>query len=371
LAGGGFLWIALSSQLAAADIGRLMADAGVPGLSIATVHGHEVQLSSYGVRSANTGVPVDAQTVFEAASLGKPVFAYMVLQMVDAGTLSLDDRIVDILPNPVPDDPRATQITVREILSHTTGLPNWRHGKLRTYFDPGTRFSYSGEAFILLQRAVEKITGQPLEANARRLVFEPLGIRSTSYVWQDSFETDHAAPHDVNSHAGTRVRPQRARSASSLQTTAADYARFLQAALTGERLKPETAKLWLSPVIKVPQGCGPECLLATAPELSAQVAWGLGWGLEPTAGKFFQWGDNDTFMAYAAGSVGDESAVVVLTNSANGQSIMPDIVAAEMPGEHPSFAWLSYDHFDSVKRRFARSEVMRWMGAVGAWWRGR
>jgi CubicO group peptidase (beta-lactamase class C family) len=67
---------------------------------------------------------VDAETVFEAASLGKPVFAYVVLQLVDAGTLSLDQKVADILPDPAPGDARAVQITVREILSHSSGLPN-------------------------------------------------------------------------------------------------------------------------------------------------------------------------------------------------------------------------------------------------------
>jgi CubicO group peptidase (beta-lactamase class C family) len=284
--------MALTRHVAAADVARLMVDGEVPGLAIAMIHNGRVDLSNYGVCSTRTGAPVDAQTVFEAASLGKPVFAYVVLQLVDAGMLSLDQKVADILPDPVPGDPRAAQITVREILSHTSGLPNWRHDRLRTYFDSGTRFSYSGEGFILLQRAVEKITGQTLEVIAKRLVFEPLGMHSTSYVWQDSFEGDYAAPHDTGSRPGIRRRPSGARSASSLETTATDYARFLQAVLAGERLKLETAKLWLTPVKNVPQGCNPEYLRATASEPNPQVAWGLGWGLEPTEGTFFHWGDN-------------------------------------------------------------------------------
>jgi CubicO group peptidase (beta-lactamase class C family) len=293
------------------------------------------------------------------------VFAYVVLQLVEAGMLSLDRNIADILPDPVPGDRRAAQITVREILSHTSGLPNERHDRLRTYFDPGTHFSYSGEGFNLLQRAVEKITGQTLDVIAKHLVFEPLGMTSTSYVWQDSFEGDYAAPHDVGSRPGTRRRISDGRSASSLQTTAADYARFLQAVLTDERLRPETAKLWLAPVSHVPEGCPPECLRAAAPSLNPRVAWGLGWGLEPTEGTFFQWGNNGTFMAYAAGSMAEQSAIVVFTNSANGQSIMPDIVAALMPGAHPSFAWLSYEHYDSARRRVLRNAAA---GGIEAAW---
>jgi CubicO group peptidase (beta-lactamase class C family) len=172
----------LTSHAAATDIAQLMADGEVPGLAIATIRNGLVDAFNYGVRSTRTGMSVAVQTVFEAASLGKPVFAYMVLQLVDVGTLLLNQKVADILPDPVPGDPRAAQITVREILSHTSGLANWRHDRLRTYFDGGTRLNYSGEGFILLQRVVEKITGEKLEAIAKRPVFDPLGTHSTSYV---------------------------------------------------------------------------------------------------------------------------------------------------------------------------------------------
>jgi CubicO group peptidase (beta-lactamase class C family) len=338
----GLFFLALTGHALAADIAQLMAEGQVPGLAIGVIHDRQIELSNYGVRDASTGAVVDAATVFEAASLGKPVFAYMVLQLIDAGALSLDEKIADMLPDPVPGDARANQITVRQILSHGSGLPNWRHGRLRTYFDPGTRFSYSGEGFLLLQRAVEKLTGETLEDLAKRLVFEPLGMRSTSYVWQAAFEDDYAAPHDVAAHPGVRRRIAKAISASSLQTTATDYARFLAAVLAGDRLEPETAKLWFTAVSHVPQGCGYECLGPTAPPPDPDLAWGLGWGLEQAEGTFFQWGDNRGFKAYAAGSIAGRSAVVVFTNSASGLSIMPDVVAAFAPGPHPSFAWLHY-----------------------------
>jgi CubicO group peptidase (beta-lactamase class C family) len=364
----GLLLLALTGHALAADITELMTEGRVPGLAIGVIHDGRLQLSNYGVRDTGSGAPVDAETVFEAASLGKPVFAYVVLQLIDAGTLSLDQKVADILPHPAPGDARAAQITVREILSHSSGLPNWRHGRLRTYFDPGTRFSYSGEGFVLLQRAVEKITGETLETLAKRLVFEPLGMRSTSYVWQAWFEDDYAAPHDIASRPGIRRRITAAVSASSLQTTAADYGRFLAAVIEGKRLKPETAKLWLTPASHVPQGCGHECLRPTTPEPDPDLGWGLGWGLEEAEGTFFQWGDNSTFMAYAAGSMASHTAVVVFSNSANGQSIMPDLVTGLLPGPHPSFAWLAYEHFDTARRRLLWDALAR--GIETAWGNG-
>src|SRR6184192_2249052 len=134
-----------------------MANGGVPGLAMGIVRdGKIVGTTAEGVRNTASAVPVDDDTVFEAASLTKPVFAYAVLQLIDAGVLSLNDTLSAYVPEYLPDDPRATTITVRSVLSHTTGLPNWRNesNPLRTYFAPGARFSYSGEGFVWLQRVV-------------------------------------------------------------------------------------------------------------------------------------------------------------------------------------------------------------------------
>jgi hypothetical protein len=95
-------------------------------------------------------MPVDTQTVFEAASLSKPVVAHAALQLVDAGKLDLDEPLSQLVGPLVPNDPASAAITARHVLSHTTGLPNWRRNDapLQTHFPPGSRFSYSGEGFV-------------------------------------------------------------------------------------------------------------------------------------------------------------------------------------------------------------------------------
>src|SRR5882724_9249371 len=111
----------------AADLEQILRDSRVPGLSFALIRdGKIVETKAVGVRDASTGNPIDAHTIFEVASLSKPVFAYAVLQLVDAGVLSLDTPLAKYVPEYVLDDPRAASITVRNVLSHTTGLPNWR-----------------------------------------------------------------------------------------------------------------------------------------------------------------------------------------------------------------------------------------------------
>jgi CubicO group peptidase (beta-lactamase class C family) len=339
----------MPSSAPAADLGQLISDAQVPGLSMAVTRNGGIEtLTVAGVRNARDGAPIDQQTIFDAASLSKPVFAYAVLQLIDAGALALDTPLARHVPDYVPDDPRAGAITVRHVLSHSSGLPNWRTVDLplKTYFPPGERFSYSGEGFVWLQRVVEAITGDPIDVLLHRLVFEPLEMRQSSFVWQSAFDANYADPHDAALVPDLKKKPETVNTAASLQTTARDYACFLQAVLSGARLKPETARLWLAPQVPLRRRCV-QCLASDMPESDTQVAWGLGWGLEPQSGAFFQWGDNDRgrFKAFAMGSLQDRSAVVVFTNGFNGMSIMPELVDSTLPGAHPAFHWLNYPRF--------------------------
>jgi hypothetical protein len=171
------------------DVPELMKKSNVPGVSIALIQrGKAIWVHGFGVKEAGTSQPVTGETVFEAASLSKPVFAYGVLKLVDQGELELDVPLTTYLPKPyIPGDQRLTKITARIVLSHRTGFPNWRDGdSLPLYFTPGERFSYSGEGYIYLQRVVEQITGKPLNTFLTETVFEPLGMSRSSYVWRDN-----------------------------------------------------------------------------------------------------------------------------------------------------------------------------------------
>jgi CubicO group peptidase (beta-lactamase class C family) len=354
LAFGTLLAMIAATNGLAADLVQLVVDGRVPGLSLAIVRdGKLAGAVAVGVRNISSGAPVDDHTIFDAASLSKPVFAYGVLQLIDAGALSFETRLSTYVSDYVRDDPRAESVTVAEVLSHTSGLPNWRSDKLplKTYFSPGARFSYSGEGYIWLQRVVEKITGEGLETTMRRLVFVPLGMTESSYVWQPRFDADYADPHDAALVPGAKRKPTDAGAAYSLQTTAVDYARFVQAVLEDARLKRSTARRWLEPQVPLRQQCI-QCVADDLPAADVRVAWGLGWGLEPDAATFFHWGDNDRgrFKAFVMGSVRERTAVVVFTNGFGGMSIMPDLIEAFMPGEHAAFSWLGYPRWDAASR---------------------
>ena len=314
------------------DVQQLIVDAHVPGLSMAVVRdGQAAELTAVGVRNSLNRAAVDQLTIFDAASLSKPVFAYAVLRLVDAGKFALDTPLSLHAPDYVADDRRAAAVTVQHVLSHTSGLPNWRSADLplRTYFPPGERFSYSGEGFVWLQYAVEAVTDEPLDTTLRRLIFEPLGMHRSSYIWQSAFDANYADPHDANAVPGTKTKPSAPNTAASLQTTADDYARFLKAVLSGAGLRRDTARLWLEPQVYLDD---------------TQIASGLGWGLEPKSGTFFQWGDNDRgrFKAFAMGSIQQHCAMVVFTNGFHGMAIMPELIGKSLSGPHPAFAWLDY-----------------------------
>src|SRR5215203_5417573 len=161
-------------------ISRLMMEGEVPGLQIGLVRGGKVDwIKSFGVKNAETGGAVTDETIFEAASLSKPVFAYAVMKLVEAGRLDLDKPLQSYLSEPyLPGDDRINKITARMALDHTTGFQNEsRPGQpLKINFAPGERFSYSGEGLLFLQRVVEKITGEKFDVFMRRTVFEPLGM---------------------------------------------------------------------------------------------------------------------------------------------------------------------------------------------------
>ena len=118
--------------------------------------------------------------------MGKQVFAYAVLQLVDAHKLDLDCPLKQYVSEDAPKGEYGERITARHILSHSSGLPNWRDADepLVPAFEPGTKFRYSGEGFYYLQRVVEKITGVSSEAYMQERIFKPLGMNSSTYLWR-------------------------------------------------------------------------------------------------------------------------------------------------------------------------------------------
>lgn len=334
----------------------LIDSAGVPGLALALVaNGRIVWAQGSGVRTTAAAATIDTTTVFEAASLSKPVFAYAVLKLVDEGRLNLDAPLAAVLPDSeLAGDPRASRITARMVLSHTTGLPNERHPgeRLALQFDPGTRFAYSGEGFTYLQHVVEAIVHVPLDRFMREAVFLPLHMARSSYVWESRFSDDVAVGHDEYGRPLPQTRPAAARAPSSLHTTVSDYARFLIAVLSGVELSPASRRAIL------------QAQVAVAP----QIDWGLGWALQRTdsGSVLWHWGDNSNsgYTAYVQGDPVRRTGFVFLTNSTVGLSLSAALIRRLSGSTEPAVAFMHYEQFDAPARRL-RVELERRIRSFG------
>jgi len=225
------------------DIPTLMQQTDIPGLSIALVqNGRTGWIHSFGTVDPTTSQPVTDHTRFSAASLSKTIFAYAVLQLVDQGKLDLDTPLTHYWPERVTepqDDARLDKITARIVLSHRTGFRNWRgdDGKLKIFFTPGERFSYSGEGYVYLQHTIEHIEGKPLNEIVQQLVFSPLGMNDSTYISGPG--PNITLGYNAGLQQRTPVESDKGNAASSLLTTPHDYALFLEAILSGRNSPPD------------------------------------------------------------------------------------------------------------------------------------
>ncbi|MCX2865813.1 serine hydrolase [Paucibacter sp. PLA-PC-4] len=306
----------------------------VCGAAVAVLHQRELQ-SITTASGCDPALQVRPDSVFQAASLSKPVFAYAVLKLVRQGHLALDAPVLRYLPqgyrhafNPLhPEmaaksddvtDPRLGAVTVRMLLQHTAGLPNWASGPLLFEGTPGERWAYSGEGYVLLQRAVEAVMQRPLDEVMHEQVFTPLGMGRSSYRWTPQIG-QHLLPGTMANGIPRKVVPlQKPVAAYSLYTTVDDYARFVVAWLRDPALLEMAAD---SPVDV---------------ESQFNLAWGLGWGLEQSADgvRFWQWGNNPGYRAFVMAVPGSGDGLVLLTNSDAGLKLVEPLVRAALPGEH-------------------------------------
>ncbi len=333
-----------------ARIPELMRAAGIPGLQAALVRGGRVIWhKGFGIKNTQTGGPVDERTVFEAASLTKPFFAYLVMKMVEAGDLDLDTPLVEYAPQEIVEKQYIghgmglegfrsdwfRRITARQVLSHSSGLP---HGEPRRplpiLFEPGSRYRYSADGYMYLQRIVEFLREKPLHEIMQEEIIEPLGMDDSCMVWQDRYAEQAAVGHDRLSETSGRHRKRReAHPAASLYTTAHDYALFVAALLNDTGLEGTTVDEMLSPQIDVAEG----------------LFWSLGFGLEDNAAgrAFWQWGDYGIFRNYIVAFREQGLGLVYLTNSFNGLSIGHELVRLALGGgEVLALKYLDYPRYD-------------------------
>jgi len=322
----------------ARDIPRIMRISDVPGLSIAMVqNGRVTWTGAFGTLNDSAKTPLDASTIFEAASLSKPVFAHIVLRLAERDEFDLDRPLFEILAYPrVAHDERYQRITARMVLSHGTGLPNWGGEELTLRFDPGTAYGYSGEGFVFLQKALERATGRSLEELARRELFQPLGMTRSSFVWQERFAGNAAYAKDWLWNVAPVHRYAKASAAYTLLTTATDYARFVAAVLTGRGLSRAMWQEFLTPVR----------------ESSSGRYIGLGIRVEgrPAGRTFYHSGNNGRrFTSYMTGDIEKGVGLVYFASTYDGTALVQALTSPVL-GENPSVRHRAdFDRYDDPR----------------------
>jgi CubicO group peptidase (beta-lactamase class C family) len=348
---------------------RLMRAAEVPGAGIAVFHeGKVAYLKVYGRRDQEKNLPLTENSVMTAASLTKVAFACMVMQLVEEGVLDLDKPVYQYLPKSLPEypfyrdlaaDPRYKKITARMLLSHTSGLPNFRwlneDRKLNINFEPGSRFAYSGEGIELLQFVVETVTKKPLEELMSERIFQPFGMSRSSMVWQSRFESDYANSYDEYGRSLGPERRPRADAAGSMQTTVSDFARFMVAVMQGQGMRKQTRELMLSPQIQISSKHEFPTLSSETTEENKPIrlSYGLGWGLywTPYGKAFFKEGHDEGWRHYTVCFDQSKTGLLIMTNSSNGEGIYKELLETLLRNPFTPIEWEGFTPYDQLPPR--------------------
>ncbi len=354
-----------------AHVKTLVEKAKVAGLALAILNENRVvHIQTFGYKDLKTKEPLALDTIFYGASFSKVIFAYYVMHLVEAGKLDLDKPLVQYLDKPLyeysfakstqgyqslKDDERYRKITARICLSHTTGFPNWRwfedDEKLKIKFEPGTKYSYSGEGLFLLQFVIEELMHQQFQDAVQEQVFKPLEMTRSSYVWEERYESNYCLGHNNEGLIWPKKKRTAANAAGSLETTITDYATFMEAMMQRKGLKPETfAEMWKPQVrITSTQQFGPLSKVETHENDGIQLSYGLGWGLlkSPYGWAFFKEGHDDGWGHYSIAYPDKKIAVIIMTNSDRGESAFKELLDYTIKDTFTPWHWENYVPYDS------------------------
>ena len=346
-----------------ATVTQLIEAAHVTGCGVAIFHDSKIAyLKAYGLRDVEKRLPLTPDSVMTSASLSKAAFAVVVMRLVQAGVLDLDKPIYQYLPKPLPEypgyadlrgDDRYKKFTLRILLSHTSGFPNFRafedDRKLKIHFEPGTRYAYSGEGINLAQLVVESVTAQSLSVLMQEHLYRPGGMTRTSMVWEPRFENDFANGYD---EYGRSLGPERRTTpiaAGSMQTTLRDYATFLSALMRHKILNTRTfgemqnAQIGIHSAHQFPSLASE----TTTANDAIRLRYGLGWGLysSPYGKALFKEGHGEGWRHIAL-FFRDGSGILIMTNSSNGEGIFKPVMDSVLGATSFPFDWDGYTPYN-------------------------
>jgi CubicO group peptidase (beta-lactamase class C family) len=315
----------------------------IQGIAAALIeHGQIKAIETFGFRDQKSATPVTSRTIFEAGSLGEPVYTYSVLLLSAEGRFNSGAPIPTYFPLPyVRDfdatssssqseslyDPAFNQITAMRVMNHTSGMPDWAPGQhLRLQTAPVKKWSYSREGYMYLQRAVEQATSEPLESLVTRSILAPARMARSSFSWKEAYADDVATGYAASGAAIEPQRYSRAVASATFYTTIRDYAQFvayIMASSPTARAHESAVSLMLNPTVSVDD--------------TVHVFWGLGFGLEKIGDEvfFFHREKSSGMQCFVIASRKSGNGIVIFTNSGNGLEAVSDILAATSTTRHP------------------------------------
>ncbi|HBZ68077.1 MAG TPA: serine hydrolase [Bacteroidales bacterium] len=292
----------------------------IPAIGIGYIEdGKIVQVSVFGELEKDRSAPLN--TIWNVASMTKPITAMVTLKLADAGKWSLDEPIYRYYIDPdVVDDPRVKKLTTRFILSHQSGFTNWRgnnaDGKLAFEFEPGTNYQYSGEGFEYLRKALEKKFHKSLDELAKEFIFNPLKMIDTRFAWDETMDSTRFAKwHNEKGELYKTEKNSTINAADNLLTTVEDYCKFMVHIINGGGISKTLY----------------EEMVAEQVRINDFKHWGLGWCIDENINT------NQEFALVHGGSdIGVQTiafivpktrqGLLIFTNCDNGTDAFADIL---------------------------------------------
>lgn len=364
----------ISKDTLTAKILQLTKDANVHGLAVSVFENNTVSYhKTFGYKNFEKKWELNDTSNMYGASLSKAVFGVLVMKLVEENIITLDKPLESYLPKKIYEYPPLAKwhddysdlksdtlyhkITARMCLTHTSGFPNWRwyepDQKIRTLFEPGFRYSYSGEGLVYLQVVIEKLTGRSLESLAQEKLFKPLGMTKSSYQWQNEYSSNFAYGHNDKGVIYDKDTDNEPRSASTLETSAKDLTIFFQAVLQKKILNKRSWDELMKTQIRIKSltQFGASSLIDTSLYDDIQIGYGLGWGVlqSPYGNAIFKEGHGSGFQHYCILFPKAGKGVMILSNSDNAELVFKDLLEITIRDVYTPWKWQNYIPYDQKK----------------------
>jgi CubicO group peptidase (beta-lactamase class C family) len=322
-----------------AHAAQWLKESDVPSVAVAYIENRKIAWTAvYGEQSP--GVRATEKTLYNVASLTKPITAETILRLASAGELSLDESMSPFWLDPdIAEDPWSKLLTPRLCLSHQIGFANWRRmtgGVLKIRWKPGTQTGYSGEGYNYVARFADRKLAKPFDALAQEMVFDPIGMKETSYTEKNWYSGRRAVPHGPRTDTPVDAVATTWNGADLLRTTIGDYAKFVVTVMHDEGLTDSIAaeRSSMTRDLVKPEELQKVCHeAAPGGPCSVTAGMGLGWEVETVNGVKIlnhdgsDWGVRTLAMFVPSQGIG----IVVFTNGENGMQVIRKVVEALYP----------------------------------------